>query len=85
MVRQHRSPGSISSFIHIVCYKTDTLTKVMESFAPNASFRRNIVGPRLASWQRWAPVQLTQGSDKFRWNLTENGIFSVDSMYRALI
>ena len=25
------------------------------------------------------------GTDKFQWNLTKNGKFSVDSMYRALI
>jgi hypothetical protein len=30
-------------------------------------------------------IQLTQGSDVFRWNLTENGIFSVAFVYNALI
>ena len=30
-------------------------------------------------------VQLTEGPDQLRWNLTKNGKFSVDSMYRALI
>ena len=45
--------------------------------------------PRLQSWnillQRLTTVQLSQGSDVFRWNLHGNGKFSVDSMYRALI
>jgi len=61
----------------------------MESFPPNMMFRRDLVGPRLAVWNvllgRLALVQLTQGSDVFRWNLHENGKFSVESMYKALI
>ena len=30
-------------------------------------------------------IQLSTGSDEFRWTLTNNERFSVDSMYRALI
>jgi hypothetical protein len=30
-------------------------------------------------------VQLTQGTDEFRWNLTASGKFTVNSMYKALI
>ena len=74
---------------HIVRHKSDTLAKVLASSPPNVLFRRSLVGPRQASWnallQRHASVHLTQGSDKFRWNLKENGQFSVDSMYNALI
>ena len=74
---------------NVVRHKSDTLAKVMESSPPNVTFRRSIVGPRQASWnallQRLDSVQLTQGSDVFRWNLTENGKFLVDSMYKALI
>ena len=70
-------------------HKGDTLAKVMESSPPDMSFRRDIVGPRLASWNelllRLASVQLVQGTDEFRWNLTKNGNFMVGSMYRALI
>src|SRR5438105_208673 len=61
----------------------------MESSPPNVTFGRDLVGPRLAVWNaligRLALVQLTQGSNEFCWNLHENGKFSVDSMYRALI
>ena len=61
----------------------------MESSPPDVSFRGSLFGPRQASWnvllQRLVSVHLTQGSDKFRWNLKENGQFSVDSMYKALI
>jgi hypothetical protein len=28
---------------------------------------------------------LLQGSDEFRWNLNETGLFLVDSMYKALV
>jgi hypothetical protein len=53
------------------------------------TFRRDLVGPRLTSWnellQRFALVQLVQGTDEFRWRLTKNGSFSVQSMYKALI
>jgi hypothetical protein len=35
--------------------------------------------------QRLALVQLTQGADEFRRNLHENGKFSLNSKYKALI
>ena len=74
---------------NIVRHKGDTLAKVMETFPPNVSFRRSLFGPRLASWNallnRLDSVHLTQGPDKFRWNVTKNGKFSVDSMYKILI
>ena len=73
----------------VVRYKGDTIAKVLESFPPNVTFRRDLIGPRLQSWnillQRLFAVQLSQGSDLFRWNLHGNGQFSVESMYRALI
>jgi hypothetical protein len=53
------------------------------------TFRRTLFGPRLANWkdliQRMANTQLTTGKDIYRWNLHENGKFSVASMYNALI
>jgi hypothetical protein len=53
------------------------------------TFRRDLVGPRLATCnallQCLAFVQFSQGFDEFRWKLNENGKFLVDSMYRALI
>jgi hypothetical protein len=74
---------------NIVRHKGDTISKVLESFPPNVTFRRDLIGPRLQSWnilfQRLTAVQLLQGSDVFRWNLHGNGQFSVEFMYRALI
>jgi hypothetical protein len=73
----------------IVRHKGDTISHVLEFNPPNVTFRRNLYGPRLVSWevllQRLAHVQLTEGKDEFHWNLHENGKFSVASMYNALI
>jgi hypothetical protein len=53
------------------------------------AFRRDLSGQRLVAWdallQRLANIQLQNGHDEFRWNLYENGKFSVASMYNALI
>jgi hypothetical protein len=61
----------------------------MESSPPNVTFRRDISGQRLVSWnalhQCLANVHLQDGPYELRWNLHENGKFSVDSMYNALI
>jgi hypothetical protein len=73
----------------IVRHKDVTLQDVMETSPPSMTFRRDVVGPRLASWNellhKLASVQLVQGKDIFRWELNKNGIFSVKSMYEALI
>lgn len=73
----------------IVHDKSDTLAHVLNSFPPNVSFRRDLIGPCLVSWQhllsRLDLINLTQGQDVFRWNLTTSGYFTVDSMYRALL
>jgi hypothetical protein len=73
----------------IVRHKGDTLAHVLGSNPPNATFRRNLFGPRLVSWEalllRLASIQLTTGKDIFRWNLHETGKFLVASLYNALI
>jgi hypothetical protein len=73
----------------IVRHKGDTVAHILESNHPNVTFRRNLYGLRLVSWeallQRLALVQLTEGKDEFHWNLHENGKFSVASVYNALI
>jgi hypothetical protein len=72
----------------VLCYKGDILQKVMESSPPSVTFRRDLIGPRLDSWnellQRLDSIQLSTGTDEFRWSLTKNGVFSVASMYKAL-
>ena len=70
-------------------HKGDTLAQVLVDNNPLVTFRRDLIGPRLTSWnellQRLAFVNLSPGSDEFRWNLRSCGKFSVDSMYMALI
>jgi hypothetical protein len=73
----------------IVRYKSDTIAEVMETSPPNVTFRRYLSDQRLVDWdallQRLANVQLQAGPDEFRWNLHEDGKFSVRSMYNSLI
>ena len=68
--------------------KNNTIAHVLGSSPPNISFRRDLIGPRLVSWHnllsRLDSINLTQGWDVFRWNLTTSGSFTMDSMYRAL-
>jgi hypothetical protein len=60
----------------ILCVKCNTIAKVLESSPQNVTYRRDHVGPRLASCnallQRQASVHLMQ-------NLHESGKFYVDS------
>ena len=89
MARKCHTPEQYPTLYNIVCHKGDTIATVMESFPPNVMFRRDLIGPRPQSWnillQRLSTVQLSHGSDVFRWNLHGNGKFSVESMYRVLI
>jgi hypothetical protein len=61
----------------------------MKSSPPTVTFRRDLSGQRLVAWnvllQRLANIQLQDGHDEFRWNLYENGKFSVASIYNTLI
>jgi hypothetical protein len=73
----------------IVRFKSDTIAKVMATSPPAVSFRRDLLGNRLADWtalqQRLESIQLSSGPDEFRWNLHTNGTFSVDSLYKAIL
>jgi hypothetical protein len=73
----------------IVHHKGDTVAKVLKNFPPSVTFRRDLSGQRFVDWNallhRLANIQLQDGHDEFRWNLHENGKFSVAFMYNALI
>ena len=68
--------------------KNNTIAQVLSSSPPNISFMRDLVGTRLMPWHnllsRLDLINLTQGRDVFRWNLTTSGSFTVYYMYRAL-
>ena len=55
----------------------------------NLYFRRALVDNKLVEWQNLvaqiAHVQLVDGSDTFRWNLTNSGSFTVRSFYLHLL
>ena len=74
---------------NILRNRSVTIAEVLSTSPPDVTFRRDLIGARLASWhalqERLAYIQLIDEHDEFRWNLTENGKFSVDSMYKALI
>jgi hypothetical protein len=74
---------------NIVRHKSDTIAIVMATSPPDVTFRRDLIGPRLAAWNallhRLASIQLSPGPDVFRWNLHANGGFTVDSLYNAIL
>jgi hypothetical protein len=61
----------------------------MATSPPAVSFRRDLLGNRLTAWntlqQYLESIQLYPGPDEFRWNLHDNGTFSVDSLYKAIM
>jgi hypothetical protein len=73
----------------IVRRKSDTIASVMATSPPDVTFRRDLIGPRLVTWnaqlQHLDSIQLSARPDEFRWNLHPNGKFSVGSLYKAII
>jgi hypothetical protein len=55
----------------------------------NMASRRSLVGANLQAWHKVvamvADIQLTNHRDRFVWGLHQNGLFSVKSMYRAIL
>ena len=55
----------------------------------NVSFRRTLTGHLLTLWHNLVAqishVRLNNNADVFRWNLNQAGVFTVSSMYNALI
>jgi len=66
-----------------------TVAKVLATRPLNLYFRRALVDNKLVEWQNLvaqiAHVQLVDGSDTFRWNLTNSGSFTVRSFYLHLL
>jgi len=55
----------------------------------NISFRRALVGNKLLEWlnlvEKVSNIELVDGSDYFKWNVTKSGLFSIRSLYLHLI
>ncbi len=77
------------SLYAIVRRRSSSIATVMGSVPLNVAFRRALVGQNLDCWHELCSsivhIQLNDSSDTFRWNFHQNGLFSVRSMYLALI
>jgi hypothetical protein len=74
---------------NIVRKKSASVKMVLSTTPLNVAFRRSLVGANLQAWHQVVTmvvnVQLTNHRDRFVWGLHQNGLFSVKSMYRALL
>jgi len=78
------------SLYKVVCDRHATVAKVLAIRPLNLYFRRALVDNKLVEWRQRlvaqiAHVQLVDGSDTFRWNLTNSGSFTVRSLYLHLL
>ncbi len=74
---------------NIVRHKKATVAQIFENNPLSFSWRRDLIGSKLAAWNNLLPritgFQLTQEQDEFHRNLTSNEEFSMKSHYLALI
>jgi hypothetical protein len=79
----------LPSLYSIARRKNVSIASVFRTIPLNISFRRGLVGHNLSQWHRLvgrvAHVRLSDVLDKFVWALLQNGVFTVNSMYNALI
>ena len=77
------------NLFNIVRKKQATVADVLNSTPLNVSFKRALVVNKLLEWQslvaRVVFINLNEGRDIFIWNLNNNGLFSVTSMYKYLV
>jgi hypothetical protein len=77
------------SLYNIVQRKNVLVANVLGQTPLNIGFRRLLNDNKWNEWlhlcQRLMSVQLSDEPDKFIWNLTTNGVFTVKSMYEDLI
>ena len=77
------------NLFNIVRKKQAMVADVLNFTPLNVSFRRALVGNKLLEWQslvaRVAFINLNEGQNIFIWNLNNNGLFSITSMYKYLV
>ena len=65
------------------------MANVLGSTPLNVSFRRGLQGDTLRQWNSLVAlvldVSLNLAKDHFRWNLTQNGEYTVQSLYSVMI
>ena len=74
---------------NIVRKKQATVAEVLSPRIPNLTWRRDLIGSKLAMWNnlasRLANIVLSYDRDEFKWRLDQTGVFSVKSYYLGLI
>ena len=75
---------------NLVQQKNATVHDVLHGAPPlNISYRRDLLGHRWDEWShlclRLMDINLSDQPDSFVWKLTQNGIFSVKSMYEDMM
>jgi hypothetical protein len=75
---------------HNIVRRKGAYVRTVLSLTPlNMAFRRSLVGVNLQVWHEVvamvADIQLTNQRDRFVWGLHQNGLFSIKSMYGALL
>ena len=82
---QYRYP----SLYNLVQRKNATIASVFSIVPLNISFRRGLYEGNLIRWHTLvalvAHTNLNEADDVFCWNLHQNKIFSVHSMYEAIV
>jgi hypothetical protein len=77
------------SLYNIVQRNNVSVSQVLSQVPLNIGFRRILNGNKWTAWihlcKRLMMVQLSNEGDKFVWNLTLSGVFSVKSMYEDLM
>ena len=88
-IRPHPLKYLFPALYNIVRKKSASVITVLSTTPLNMAFRRYLVGVNLQAWHEVvamvADVQLTNQRDRFVWGLHQNGLFSVKSMYRAVL
>jgi hypothetical protein len=77
------------ALFNIVHRKHDTVANILHTTPLNVSFTRALLGNNLENWNRivslLAILNLQEDRDMFIWSLQSSGLFSVRSMYPALV
>lgn len=77
------------ALFNIVRRKHDTVANILHTTPLNVSFTRALLGNNLENWNRivslLAILNLQEDRDMFIWSLQSSGLFSVRSMYPALV
>ena len=88
-IRSRPLKSLFPALYNIVRRKRTSVRTVLSMMLLKVAFERSLVGVNLQTWHEVvsmvADVQLTNQRDRFVWGLHQNGLFSVKSMYRALL